>query len=169
MRRVVSAVVLASVLVAAPALGRAQEALSDAKRADIERLLQMTGALKIGQMFGASMSRHFEQALRQARPDIPGELFTIIGEEVDKTIAESMTSAGGFVDLVTPLYHRYFTHDEVKGMLTFYGTPLGQKAISVMPQMTQESMAIGQQWAQRMAPMMEQRIRARFKQRGVEL
>jgi hypothetical protein len=63
-------------------------------------------------------------------------------------------------------YHRYFSHEEIKAMLAFYSTPAGQKTISVMPQMAQESLAL---WAQRLRPVLEQRIKARLKQRGIDL
>jgi uncharacterized protein len=168
MRRV-PVIILALTMLATSSVSCAEEVLTDAKRADIERLLQITGAVKIGQMFVTAMTRHLEQTLRQARPDIPAELFAIVGEEVQKIVDESMVAKGGFIDEVVPLYHRYFSHDDLKAMLAFYGTPVGQKTIAVMPQMAQESMALGQAWAQRIAPVIEQRIKARFKQRGIEL
>jgi len=163
------AVIVALAVLAASSVSSAEEALTDAKRADIERLLQMTDALKIGRMFASTVTQQFERTLRQLRPDIPAELFGVVGEEVQKTIDESMVAQGGFMDQVIPLYHRYFSHDDIKAMLAFYATPAGQKTISVMPQMAQESMALGQQWAQRLSPVLEQRIKARLKQHGIEL
>ena len=168
MRRMPAVITLLAVL-AASSVSCAEEALTETKRADIERLIQMTGALKIGQMFASTMTRQFEQTLRKLRPDIPTELFGVVAEEVQKTIDESMVAKGGPTDQVIPLYHRYFSHDDIKGMLAFYSTPVGQKTISLMPQMAQESMVLGQQWAQRLGPVLEQRIRARFKQRGIDI
>ena len=165
----VRAVIIALAVLAAASVSCAEEELTDAKRADIERLLHMTDALKIGRMFASTVMGQFERALRQVRPDIPAELFGVVREEIQKTIDESVVEKGGFMDQVIPLYHRYFSHDDIKAMLTFYGTPAGQKTISVMPQMAQESMALGQQWAQRLRPVLEQRIKARFKQHGIEL
>jgi hypothetical protein len=165
----VRTVIIALAVLAASSVSCAEEELTDAKRADIERLLHMTDALKIGRMFAATVMGQFERALRQVRPDIPAELFGVVREEIQKTIDESVVEKGGFMDQVIPLYHRYFSHDDIKAMLTFYGTPAGQKTISVMPQMAQESMALGQQWAQRLRPVLEQRIKARFKQHGIEL
>ena len=163
------AVIIALAVLATFSVSCAEEELTDAKRADIERLLQMTDALKIGRMFASTVMRQFERTLRQVRPDIPAELFGVVDEEVQKTIDDSMLEKGGFMEQVIPLYHRYFSHDDIKAMLAFYGTPAGQKTISVMPQMAQESMALGQQWAQRLRPVLEQRIKARLKQHGIEL
>ena len=162
-------VIIALAILATSSVSCAEEELTDAKRADIERLLRMTNALEIGQMFVSTTMRQFEQTLRQVRPDIPKELFGVVREEVQKTIDESVVAKGGFMDQVIPLYHRYFSHEEIKAMLAFYSTPAGQKTISVMPQMAQESLALGQQWAQRLRPVLEQRIKARLKQRGIDL
>jgi len=163
------AVIIALAVLAASSVSCAEEALTDAKRADIERLLQMTDALKIGQMFASTATRQFEQTLRKLRPDIPAELFGMVREEVQKTVDESMVAKGGLIDQLIPLYHRYFSHDDIKAMIAFYSTPVGQKTISLMPQMAQDSVALGQQWAQRMRPVLEQRIKARFKQRGIDI
>jgi hypothetical protein len=168
MRRM-PAVIVALAMLAASSVSCAEEELTDAKRADIERLLRMTNALKLGQMFASTAMNQFEQTLRQLRPDISAELVGVLREEIQKTIDESMVEKGGLVDRVIPLYHRYFSHDDIKAMLAFYGTPTGQKTISVMPQLAPESLALGQQWAQQLRPQLEQRIKARLKQRGVEL
>jgi hypothetical protein len=39
-----------------------------------------------------------------------------------------------------PLYDKHFTVEELKGLVAFYKTPVGQKAIQVMPQLVQEAM-----------------------------
>jgi len=119
------AVVVALALLAASSVSWAEEALTDAKRADIERLLHVTDALKIGRMFASTVTQQIERTLRQLRPDIPAELVSVVGEEVQKTIDERMVAQGGLMDQVIPLYHRYFSHDDIKAMLAFYATPAG--------------------------------------------
>jgi len=42
--------------------------------------------------------------------------------------------------LVT-VYDQHFTHDEIKGLLQFYGSPLGQKVAAEMPQVTRDIQA----------------------------
>lgn len=45
--------------------------LSPAKRADIEQLLKMTGALAAGKQMSNAMVTQLTQVLRKVRPDIP--------------------------------------------------------------------------------------------------
>jgi hypothetical protein len=47
------------------------------------------------------------------------------------------------LDLAVPIYDKYFSHEEIKGLIRFYETPLGQKTISVLPQLTTELMTQG--------------------------
>lgn len=46
------------------------------------------------------------------------------------------------------IYRKYFTDDEIKKLIEFYKTPVGKKAINVMPQLFQEGSQIGMQIAQ---------------------
>lgn len=156
-------------LLAFAAPSYAQEDLTPAKKADIHRLLEVTGATNISQMFSQAVVRQMTEAIKKTRPDIPAKMFDVLAEEVNKTIAESMVAKGGFVDQVVPVYHKYFSHEEIKAMVAFYQTPVGKKAIEVMPRMVQESMAIGQEWGKSLGPVIQQRIKARFEQEGVKI
>ena len=47
------------------------------------------------------------------------------------------------MDFYVRAYETHFTHEEIKGMIQFYSTPLGQKIVSTMPKVMQESMDMG--------------------------
>ncbi len=160
---------LCVLLLALAAPAQAEEALTPEKRADIQRLLQVTGAMDVGQIFSRALVQQMTETIKRTRPDIPARFFDLVADEVNKTIAEAMVVQGGFVDQVVPVYHRYFSHEEVRALADFYQTPVGRKAVAVMPDMVQESMAIGQRWGRDLGPQIQQRLRARFKQEGVEL
>ena len=44
------------------------------------------------------------------------------------------------------VYDKYLTHDEIKGLIRFYETPLGQKTLSVLPQIVSEMQESGNKW-----------------------
>jgi len=150
-----------------PAL--AEEAGSPEKVADIRRLMDVTGALQFGQVLSQTIVMQFSKALKAQRPDLPPEAFTILSEEVGKVVSEELTRKGGYVDQVIPLYGKYLTHDEIKGLLQFYGTPLGRKLVTVLPSLTRESMMTGQKWAQTLGPKLDQRLKMRFEQKGIKI
>lgn len=147
----------------------AAEDLTPEKAAEIKQLLELTGAYRVGQMMGSTVIRNMSDALRRSRPDIPTELFGVLADEVTAVIAEEMSSTGSFSDVVAAVYHKHFTLDEIRGLVEFYQTPLGRKLAQELPTMTQESIQAGLKWGQSLAPRIEQRVRARFRERGVQL
>ncbi|MDT8386626.1 MAG: DUF2059 domain-containing protein [Thiogranum sp.] len=74
-----------------------------------------------------------------------------------------------FSTLMIPLYDKHYTHEDIKGLVQFYKTELGQKTIKLMPVLMQESMAVGQQWGRALGPEIQRRIIQRFKREGVDL
>jgi hypothetical protein len=147
----------------------AEEILTAEKKEDIKKLLEVTGALNVGKLMSEAVMKQMVETIKKVRPDIPAHMFDIVSDEVNKTFSEGAVAKGGYIDLIVVIYHRYFSHSEIKGLISFYQTPLGKKTVTVMPTMTQEAIAVGQRWGQGLVPIIEQRIKSRFKQKGIEL
>ncbi|MDR0732081.1 MAG: DUF2059 domain-containing protein [Treponema sp.] len=75
-------------------------------------------------------------------PGVPAAFWTVFQSKLDMD---------GFVDLFIPVYDKYFTHDEIKGLLQFYESPVGRKLLAVTPLITQDSYGIGQTWGEKLA------------------
>ena len=139
------------------------------KRQQIERLLEVTGALNVAKIMSAAVTREMTNAVKQVRPDIPPEALDVMEEVVNSVISEEMVAKGGFVDLIIPVYAKHFTNADLDAMIEFYGTPIGQKTVKVMPQITKEAMQIGQRWGQTLGPTIVERVRMRLNNDGIEL
>lgn len=119
---------------------RAQEAgaISEEKRRDIKRLLELTEASKIGQQI---ISMSLEQ-LRQsflALPEAQRErMLKIVGEEMSKGFSESQ-----MVEAMIPIYDKHLTAEEVRQLIAFYETPIGRKLVAVLPAITREGYEYG--------------------------
>ena len=118
---------------------------SDAKQADIRKLMKVTGAANLGEQMMTQML----PMLKQNSTGIPDEFWTEFMSEIDMS---------KLVELCIPSYEKYFTHDEIKGLLKFYETPLGKKMIQVQPQIMLECMIAGQQWGQQIGAKAAQKI-----------
>jgi hypothetical protein len=169
-------VVLMVLAVAIPALaedtppsGQRDTVVSTQKKQRIEDLLEVTGALRIATMMSGAVTRQITNAVKQARPDIPPETFDMVADEVNAVIAEAISAPGGFIDLIVPVYDKYFTNEELDALIAFYNTPVGIKTVRVMPQVTQEAMQIGQRWGQSLGPVIAERVQARLREQGIEL
>ena len=139
------------------------------KRQRIERLLEVTGALNIAKIMSEAVTRQMSNAISQARPDIPAEVMDIVAEETNAVISEAMVAKGGFIDLIIPIYAKRFSNDELDGLISFYESPVGAKTVRVMPQITREAMQIGQTWGQSLGPIIVERVKIRFEEKGYQL
>jgi hypothetical protein len=67
------------------------------------------------------------------------------------------------------VYANEFTEQELKDLVTFYKSPLGQKLLSNEPRAIQFSMSYMNQWAQQFAETINGQFRAEMKKRGKEI
>jgi hypothetical protein len=127
------------------AMAQAPAGSTAAKRQDIRKLLEATGAAKIGQQIAAQMLPMF----KQGNPQVPQKFWDEVAKEFD---------ANSMIELVIPIYDKHLTHEDIKGLLAFYQSPLGRKMAAVTPQITQESMQVGQQWGMQVAQRVQKRL-----------
>lgn len=142
--------------------------LTPQKAAAIAELMELTGesGAQMGQMMSQAFTSQITSALKKSRPDLPGAIFEVVKEEIDTLIKENID---GLLAHLHPIYHKYYTLEEITGLIDFYKTPLGAKAIRSAPQIMQEGMVAGRIWGEQLAPVIQERIRARLQKEGVEL
>lgn len=58
------------------------------------------------------------------------------------------------------MYRRHFTEQDIKDLLSFYQTPVGQKALVLMPTLMQEGSQISADLAQQYKPELIERLKA---------
>jgi hypothetical protein len=132
-------------VVAAAHASKAQAALAADKQADIRRLLTLTGA-------GALATQTMDEMEKGIRPLITSSLPP--GEYRDKLVDlffekfHEKRDSKQLMDLIVPIYDKYYTGEDIKSLIAFYQTPTGQKMISVLPKIMAESQAAGGQWGQ---------------------
>ena len=67
------------------------------------------------------------------------------------------------------IYANEFTEQELKDLVTFYKSPLGQKLLASEPRAIQFSMSYMNQWAQAFAETINGQFRAEMKKRGKDI
>ena len=85
--KIVLAVLLCFVMTAASA---GSDEISAEKKADIETLLKLTGALRLGKQMSSMFVTKMTQALKENRPDVPPEMYDVLKEEVNNVIEEAL-------------------------------------------------------------------------------
>jgi hypothetical protein len=112
----------------------------------------------------AMMSNQVIDSMSRAQPNLPDRVVVIVKETLNTEFARAFNAPDGLLTNIVDIYAKHFTHDEVLALLKFYETPLGRKAVSVLPVVAQESSAAGQTWAaanmKRIGAVVQERLRA---------
>jgi hypothetical protein len=131
---------------------------------DIVKLLDMTGSGKLALQVGTAMANQIIDQIRVKNPKVTQNMITAVKDETSQLMAEKMPSLMG---QIVKVYAKYFCQEEIKGLIAFYQTPLGQKTIRSSPQVVNESMLIGKAWGEGLAPELIRRVEARLKKDGL--
>jgi len=70
------------------------------------------------------------------------------------------------VEQTALVYARNFTTDELREMMAFYRTSLGQKILQKMPVIVQETMAAGQAWGRQIGAEVQSRMIDELRKKG---
>ena len=117
-----------------------------AKRAEIRKLIELTGAANIS----ADALRKIIDPLRAGFPQVPEEFWNTFIKEVH---------SDELIDLVVPIYDKYYTRDEIQDLARFYQSPVGQKTIKVLPMLSAEAIDAGQEWGKMVADRAMRKLR----------
>src|SRR5712664_2146208 len=91
-------------------------------------------------------------------------------DEVAVIVAQALAGREKEIgDGMAQVYANEFTEQELKDLVTFYKSPLGQKLLLAEPRAIQFSMSYMNQWAQNFAETVNAQFRAEMRKRGKEI
>ncbi len=117
------------------------------KEKDIRKFLELTGSGEMGVMAMQQMISSYKQAFT----NVPDEFWDEFMKKVNPN---------DLIDLVVPIYDKYYTEEDIKALIAFYQTPIGQKTIKLMPQISQESMKAGEEWGMKLGEKIAEEMKA---------
>ena len=133
--------------------------IDPAKEADIRSLLELVGTRDAVQDAALRGAEQFRENLLASVPDTErGRQFVnaFVGEYQKQFNPDEVTSQFATV------YNKHFTDDEIRGLLQFYGSPLGQRYASEMPKITAEIQAANRGVSTRLAKDVLQELRRQY-------
>ena len=95
-----------------------------------------------------NMDKNLRPILTNSLPpgDYRGKLIDLF---LDKFMARANAEIPKLLDAAVPIYDKYLSDEDIKGLIQYYQTPLGKKALSVLPHiaidMQNEGQKLGQQ------------------------
>ncbi|MCZ6502988.1 MAG: DUF2059 domain-containing protein [Gammaproteobacteria bacterium] len=146
----------------------AEEEIAQAKMDAISELMQITGAEANSAQFSRLFTQQMLSILRANNPNISEKVVQIVTEEVARLVKEELQN-GSLQAQIYPIYARYFTLEDLQGLIEFNKSPVGVKANKVMPRLMQDSVSAAQSWSENVGPKISERVLNRFKQEGISL
>ncbi|MFT5133813.1 MAG: hypothetical protein ACI9SC_002286 [Gammaproteobacteria bacterium] len=144
------------------------EELTDEKKKVIDELLEITGALRIGEVMGAAVANQMITALTKQKGELDPKIVEILKAETAKIMHDEYVANGWINNMSHGIYHKYLSMAEIQELVDFYKTPTGSKVVSVLPLLTQEGMLAGQAHGQTLGPIIQQGIQDRFRREGIK-
>ncbi len=161
MRRTIFALLLAATLATTvPVAARAADAAAAAAARDLIQTMDLQSM--IDKMLGV-LTPMIVQQVKAENPEIPDEILTVISQEFMTALKEDYAT---FEKGAVAVYTSHFTADELRDVAAFYRTPTGRKTLEKMPLVTQQSMVLGQKWAQASMPRAIERVKRRLAEMG---
>jgi hypothetical protein len=127
-------------------------AQADSYKVTLKKMLEVAGSEA---SFKAAIKQMFDM-FKQQKADVPDSFW----DEAEKEF--SQTSMDELVGMLSPVYQKYMTEEDLKKIIEFYQTPVGKKYAEKTPLIMQESMQVGQQWGMKIG----QRVQERLKEKG---
>lgn len=119
------------------------------KTKKLKHFLELTGSVKLGEQVIDDMIGMFQSSYS----DVGKEFWTDFRKEM---------KGEELINLVLPIYDKYYSEEEIDQLIAFYNTPIGKKTVAVLPQITQESMLAGQTWGMEIG----EKVMKRLKEKG---
>lgn len=172
MRHSVTAALFGALIaVTAAAEARAQAAAppaaSPAFAKDVLRLMEVTGSLKVGHQMATATMEQVVKSQRVSNPNLPARATEIIRQRIDAEFTKSFAPGGEMASLLTGIYAKHFTQDDIRGLIAFYESPLGKKVVEALPVVAQESITVANQWAASRMPQVMQDIQTQLRAEGL--
>jgi hypothetical protein len=75
-------------------------------------------------------------------PDVSVDVFNRLEKEMLETSINDLSV------MLSPVYSKYYSKEELESLIALYKTPVMQKYVSNTPELLKESMTIGQAWGE---------------------
>jgi hypothetical protein len=148
---------------ASQAGAQASSAIDPAKEKDIRSLLELVGARDTIQESASLTMEQYRQNFVEAsanRDRARAFRNRYLAEFQKKFDADAVTGQ------LVGIYDKHFTADEIRGLLEFYGSPLGQKVAAEMPKISREAQVTTRTASNQAAHLAWQDLRAEYPSAG---
>ena len=142
---------------------QANSSIDPAKEKDIRSLLELVGARDTIQDSASAATEQYRQKVMETpanRDRAQAFASAYLAEFQKKFDADAVTGQ------LVGIYDQHFSEEEIRGLLEFYGSPLGQKAAAEMPKIGRETQQATRLASTQAARLAWQELRADYASTG---
>jgi hypothetical protein len=121
--------------------------------------MEVTGAKNLGQQLIEAGMEQFRSSVLDSQPDNPRAKQFV---EAFVVGFQKHFDANSLNERVVPIYDKYLTAEDLQGLLEYYRSPLGQRMLKVLPEVTRESQAAGFALGQKAAQATMDELKTEF-------
>ena len=129
------------------------------KEARIRELMDITGAKDLGQQLIQAGMEQFRSSVEDAQPNNPRAKQFV---DAFVTRFQKRFDYNSLNEKIIPIYDKYLTTEDLKGLLDYYNSPLGQRMLKTLPAVTRESQAAGYELGRKAAEDTMEDLKADF-------
>jgi uncharacterized protein len=107
-----------------------------AKEADIRALLEITGSAKLGDEMQKAFLEQVRASFAESLPQNERSK-RFLDDYIDRF--QKKFNPQALTELTIPIYDKHISADDLKGLLAFYQSPLGERTLKALPLVLQES------------------------------
>jgi uncharacterized protein len=109
--------------------------------------------------------KNLKPAIVQGRSEVDRDYDAM----VPVLLEASQARIGELIEAVAIIYSSNFSAEELRAVIAFYKTPVGQKFLQKQPFMMQQTMTVGQKFGQSIAADMQKRMIEELRKKGHSL
>jgi uncharacterized protein len=130
-----------------------------AKVADIRQLMEVTGAKNLGDQLMKAGMEQFRANVTESQPNNPRAT-----QFADAFVArfQQHFDPNAVTEQVIPIYDKYLSAEDIKGLLEYYRSPLGQRMLKVLPEVARDSQMAGYTIGQKAAEQAMEDLRKEY-------
>lgn len=121
----------------------------DSYKVTLKNMLEVAGTET---SFKVVIKQMFDM-FKQQKTNVPDSIWVEFEKEFSKTSIDDL------VDMLSPVYQKHMTENDLMKIIEFYQTPVGRKYAEKTPFIMQESMQVGQQWGMKIGQKFQEKLK----------
>ena len=113
--------------------------------AKLKQMMEISGANAVQRQLPEQMMQMMQQQMQQNGNQLPENTMQQMKVLFDNSFTQLM-------DLMVPIYAKYYTEEDLDNIIRFYETPSGRRMADAQPKIA--TMGVAQQWAMQFAQKM---------------